>query len=90
MRETWYVMDDGSAVDPNDVAPDKHGILRHGDGRSVAVGPHGLRSRSMSETEMREARASAAAQKPSGGSSGRALEAVPTPRGYKTRESKAT
>ena len=89
MRETWYVMDDGSAVDPNDVAPDTAGIMRHCDGRSVAVGPHGLRSRSMSEAEMREARANAAAQKPSG-VRGRALEAEPTSRGYKTRETKAT
>jgi len=81
-------MDDGSAVDPNDVAPDDTGVMRHSDGRSVAVGPHGLRSRSMSEAEMCEARANAAPQKPPG-VSGRSLDAEPPLKGYKTREAKA-
>lgn len=45
MRETWYVLDDGSAADPNEVAPDEAGVLRHKDGRAVALGPYGPRSR---------------------------------------------
>lgn len=45
MRETWYVLEDDSAADPNEVAPDESGALRHKDGRAVAMGPYGPRSR---------------------------------------------
>lgn len=37
MRATWYVLEDGSVVDPNDVAPDETGVLRHKDGVAVAM-----------------------------------------------------
>lgn len=37
MRATWYVLEDGSTVDPSDVAPDDAGILRHKDGAAVAM-----------------------------------------------------
>lgn len=47
MIETWYVLADGRAADPNHVAPDKQGVLRHQDGVAVALGPHGPRSRSI-------------------------------------------
>lgn len=47
MRETWYVMEDGSCGDPREIAPDKHGRLVHKDGRKVAYAPHGPRSRSV-------------------------------------------
>lgn len=43
-RETWYVMDDGSFGDPNDIFHGNDGRLRHKDGRAVAYGPHGPRS----------------------------------------------
>lgn len=47
MRETWYVMEDGSAGDPRAIAPGKDGRLVHKDGRKVAYAPHGPRSRSV-------------------------------------------
>ncbi|WP_257721968.1 hypothetical protein [Bradyrhizobium sp. CCGE-LA001] len=28
MRETWYVLEDGRVVDPNEVAPDDHARWR--------------------------------------------------------------
>lgn len=37
MRATWYVLEDDSAVDPADVAPDDKGVLRHKDGLAVAM-----------------------------------------------------
>jgi hypothetical protein len=37
MRETWYVLDDGSVADPREVAPDKNGVLRHKNGAAVAM-----------------------------------------------------
>lgn len=46
MRETWYVMEDGSAGDPRDVRPGEDGRLRHSDGRSVAYRSDGVTPRS--------------------------------------------
>lgn len=51
MRETWYVLEDGTAADPNEVAPDEAGVLRHKDGQAVAMGPHGPRSRGVDAPE---------------------------------------
>lgn len=36
-HDTWYVLEDGTTVDPNEVAPDKDGVLRHKDGVAVAM-----------------------------------------------------
>lgn len=41
MRETWYVLVDGSSADPREVAPDHKGVLRNKKGVAVAVGDHG-------------------------------------------------
>lgn len=35
--ETWYVLEDGDVVDPNDVAPDESGRLVHKSGVKVAM-----------------------------------------------------
>ena len=40
MRDTWYVLEDGSRVHPSEVAPDKSGVLTHKNG-PVAIGSHG-------------------------------------------------
>jgi len=56
MRETWYVLEDGSYADPAEVGHDDAGTLRHKSGVAVAYGPHGPRSRSMSPDEMAAAR----------------------------------
>ena len=45
MYATWYVLDDGSVADPNEVAPDDSGVLRHRNGVAVAMGLYGARSR---------------------------------------------
>lgn len=47
MRETWYILEDGSAAHPHAVKHDAHGVLRHKDGRAVAYAPHGPRTRSV-------------------------------------------
>jgi len=47
MRATWYVLEDGTAADPSLIAPDAAGVLRHEDGRAVAMGLYGPRSRSV-------------------------------------------
>lgn len=36
MRATWFILEDGRTVDPNDCAPDARGELRHKDGVAVA------------------------------------------------------
>jgi len=61
MRETWYVLEDGTAVDPREVSIEPSGALRHASGALVAVGPHGPRSRSVDLAEVAAARESAPA-----------------------------
>ena len=41
IRETWYVLEDGSHGDPRLVKPDDNGVLRHESGVAVAIGGHG-------------------------------------------------
>lgn len=53
MKETWYVMEDGTPGDPREIRPDSEGVLRHKDGRAVAYAPHGPRSRSVDPSAMR-------------------------------------
>lgn len=60
MAETWYVLEDGSVGDPDEVAPDKDGVRRHKNGRAVAMAPHGPRSRSV-DAEVERAKAKPAA-----------------------------
>ncbi len=47
MKETWYVMADGSVGDPREIRAGADGVLRHSDGRAVSYAPHGPRSRSI-------------------------------------------
>lgn len=70
MVETWYVLDDGAVCDPRFVAPDATGALRHEDGRFVAMGPHGPRSRSVDRSQYVD----------------REMTAEKPKRGYKTRQ----
>lgn len=35
--QTWYELEDGSLADPNDVAPDDAGVLRHASGVAVRM-----------------------------------------------------
>ena len=60
-QETWYVLEDGTAADPRDVAPDAGGVLRHSGGVAVAMVRFGPRSRGMSAEEVAAARGEDAA-----------------------------
>lgn len=83
MSETWYVLDDGSAADPREVAPDKAGVLRHKDGRAVAYAPHGPRSRSLDpEAERAKTKPKAAPTE------GRDMRPADDRRPYITRDAK--
>jgi hypothetical protein len=44
-RETWYVLEDDTPGDPRDVRMDANGVLRHKNGKAVAIGRYGPRSR---------------------------------------------
>ena len=101
-RETWYVMEDGSAGDPRDIRPGKDGKLVHKDGRKVAYAPHGPRSRGVDVGQAKKpaptAPVPAAASKPAAeattpaeaatASEKRDVKPEEPKRTYKTRESK--
>lgn len=80
MRETWYVLEDGSPADPREVAPDAKGVLRHKNGDAVAIGAHGnpLTRGVDVDTDHDKAKHSRKDMKPE-----------EPKRGYRTRESKA-
>lgn len=40
MRATWYILEDGSTVDPADCSPDDAGVLTHKDGVKVKMRSH--------------------------------------------------
>jgi hypothetical protein len=98
-RETWYVLEDGAAAEPCDIAPGKDGVLTHKDGRKVAYAPHGPRSRSVDpaaerakvEAELaKKAAAKAKHEEPKAKpTETRDLKAEEPKGGYKTRGSKA-
>lgn len=66
MRETWYVLEDGTPVHPRDVAPNADGALAHKSGL-VAMRPDGEtpRSRSVDVDESAKVPAADADQKAS-------------------------
>jgi hypothetical protein len=82
MAETWYVLEDGIYADPNEVAPDDRGILRHSGGVAVAVGPYGPKSRSVNPDVER-------ARKPKESEAEPVATDPPAPRRYNTRDIKS-
>ncbi len=80
MRETWFVLEDGSVVDPREVARDDKGVLRHKGGVAVAMRGDAYSSRGVDPEEER-AKAAAAKSKD--------MKADDSKRPYRTRESKA-
>ncbi len=84
MRETWYVLEDGNAVDPADVYHDGT-CLRHKNGVAVAMRGEVPSSRSVDPDEER------AKNKPEDAPKAKnKTEDAPKPsRGYKTRETRA-
>jgi hypothetical protein len=83
MRETWYVLDGGTAVDPNEVAPDESGKLFHKSGVAVAMRGDTPSSRGVNADEERA--------KAQSKSKGRPKDMKPEEAkgGYTTREAKA-
>lgn len=74
MRETWYVLEDGSVADPRDCALDQDGVLCHMDGRKVAKrGADAYSSRSVETDDFKT----------------KDITPEPAKSGYKTRASKA-
>jgi hypothetical protein len=95
---TWYLLEDGTHADPNDVAPDKAGVLRHKNGLAVGLHADGTpMSVGKGAVENKNVEAAEAAKEPETEPVTADIEPVaeppaePTPRkaGYKTRESKA-
>lgn len=76
MTETWYILETGELGDPALIGHDEKGVLRHEDGRAVAYGPHGPRSRGCVDADAERAK-------------GKEMKPEEPKRGYKTRESKA-
>jgi len=84
--ETWYELEDGRVVDPNECVSDAKGVLTHSSGAKVAMRfPDCPMSRSVDADRERAkaARAAAKDMKPED-----TAPAAPKP-GYRTRESKA-
>jgi hypothetical protein len=82
MDETWYVMENGSLGDPHEIGHDAAGKLRHNDGRAVAYGPHGPRSRGGVDADAERAKARKTKTR-------QLKPEEPVGGGYKTREAKA-
>lgn len=84
MRETWFVLDDGNVVDPNECAPDEKGNLRHSGGVYVAKRGDAYSSRGVDVEAMRAAReVTAATDKPA--SADREMKPTTGGKGYRTR-----
>jgi len=94
---TWYLLVDGTHADPNDVAPDKDGVLRHTNGLAVALHDNGVPQtigRGAVENKHVEAAKVAqdvAAASPAAPEAPREMEPEPKPAapkkpGYKTRK----
>lgn len=86
MRETWYVLEDGSAVDPNECAPDESGALVHSGGVPVAMRGDTPHSRGVDVDDAKpfgaKPPATAPAAKP------KDMRAQQPKHGYKTRQTK--
>lgn len=88
MRETWYVLEDGTAVDPGEVGH-VGGVLRHKGGAAVAMRGDVHRSRSVDpEAERAKAKAEAASKAKAREMRPEPAAVEPAAPGYKTRESK--
>lgn len=101
MQQTWYVLEDGRTVDPNEVAPDEVGVLRHASGIAVAMRAPGVpRSRGIDAAAERakaeaaskaeaDAKLKAEADAKAATGKGKAMKPDDKDPVYKTRESKA-
>lgn len=92
MAETWYIMEDGTVGDPALISYNENGMLVHEDGRNVAYGQHGPRSRGCVDADAERAKAREVTADPDEGETTetRELTAERVKRPYKTRESRNT
>lgn len=79
MYETWYVLESGDAVHPDEVAPGDDGVLRHTSGVAVA-----MRGQVPHSTGVDTSKRKAKAEEPE---AAKAVEPAQAKR-YKTRELK--
>lgn len=90
MAETWYVLEDGAAADPRDVAPDTRGKLFHRDGRAVAMRNSDMpMTRWIADPDAARLAVGEAAALSSLLAEARQMKPAAPKRGYKTREQKA-
>lgn len=96
-RETWYVLEDGTAADPREVAPDPAGVLRHSGGVAVQMRGDVPRSRGVDPDEERSrggakapnVKAPATDKPPAAKPAAKDMTAAKPKGGYRTRETKA-
>jgi hypothetical protein len=81
MRETWYVLEDGSLADPATCAHDNAGVLRGANGIPVATRNGAYVSRGVDNADAERAKTSQSAS--------REMKPEPTGKPYKTREARA-
>jgi hypothetical protein len=86
MRETWYVLEDGSVADPRECAADDKGVLRNKAGVAVAMRGDTHSSRGI---DPEEERAKAKAKSKEMRAEDPAMRAEDPKRPYRTREMKA-
>lgn len=86
VHDTWYVLEDGTKADPNDVAHDAKGLLRHKSGVAVAMRGGIPRTSGVGPAPI-ERELKAADDKPDGDN--RELKAAGGGKGYRTRGAKA-
>jgi hypothetical protein len=87
MRETWYLLEDGSVADPREVSPDAAGKLRHKNGVYVAMRGDAYSSRGVDPEAERATAKSKAKADPQPKNKEEKPEAQRG--GYRTRESRA-
>jgi hypothetical protein len=89
MRATWYILEDGRTVDPNDCAPDDAGNLRHKDGVAVAKKTADAYASRGVDLDKVGARDMAVAGTDEPAADNREIKAATGGKGYRTRSGKA-
>lgn len=92
MRETWYVLEDGRSVDPNECSHGNGGVLVHSSGVAVAMRAHDVPSSRSVDPDQERANALAAAEeakrKADAEKTGKDVKPEEQKQGYKTRDVK--
>ena len=89
MRETWYVLEDGSLADPVEVTVNEAGRLVHSSGVAVEMRNGVPRSRGVDDADAERAKSGDAKAKAAAEAQAKDMKPDEPKRGYKTRESKA-